>query len=223
MKKVKFDYYFQKASEISEYTKFKRIGIIPYFKKEDETFLFMMLDNTHNQITDCGGLPYPSETWIETAIRETKEESRNTFVFTKEQILEKGDVFWRQDHRIAVVFMDISDSINNETVAGYLCYLYRISFFNGVMNKDNNNTLENSDLFFFNVKELLTLIRNTSRIFKPVKLLLSKFFSYQTKILPEYISKSKRQVLKPPELSETMTLQSHHYESSEHILTIEMI
>lgn len=175
MKKRKMNYYLQDPKMIPETTVFRRIGIIPYFKNDDEISLFMMLDSTYKELTDCGGIPKLNESWIDAAIRETEEESRSMFSFKRECIMNKGHIFWREDYSIAIIFMNISHMIENKDKAVCICDNYKTSYINGIENNDIKDRLENSDMFFYNIKEISDLAKKKKQIYYPVKMLLLKF------------------------------------------------
>lgn len=173
MKKY-MNYFLTPAFALPENTPFKRVGIIPYFR-EPELHFFLMLDSKYQELTDCGGLPHTGETWIETAIRETEEESRNKFKFSYEYILNSGHVVWREDLRIAIIFIDVSMNISNKLMASNICYSYRVDYLNGIESKDKRHNLENSDMFFYSLQEMESLVKNDKKIFRIVRLLLLKF------------------------------------------------
>lgn len=176
MKKRKMNYYLQNTKLIPEDTIFKRIGIIPYFiNKDDDVSMFLMLDSKYKELTDCGGFPKINESWIDAAIRETEEESRNFFTFKKECIIDRGRIFWREDHSIAIIFMDVSNIIQDSEKAMILCDNYRLSYGKGIENKDMKERLENSDMFFYNISEISNLAKKKKQIYYPVKMLLLKF------------------------------------------------
>ena len=161
---------------IPEETVFKRIGIIPYFKnKDDNISLFMMLDSTYKELTDCGGIPKINESWIDAAIRETDEESRSIFSFKRECIMDKGHIFWREDYSIAIIFMNVSHIIEDVDKANCFCNKYKISYSEGIENNDTKDRLENSDMFFYNIDQISDLVRKKKQVYYPVKMLLLKF------------------------------------------------
>lgn len=206
MKGRKMNYYFQSAMDVPESTPFKRIGIIPYFFNQEEIHLFLMLDANYNELTDCGGLPKKGETWIETAIRETSEESREFFNFTRECILESGSVFWREDHRIAIVFMNVSHRFPNLLTADSFCYKYRQSYLDGKFQKDRKELLENSDMVYHSLDTIKVMARHTNRIYIPVKRLLMKFTKTHPRTLFPPVSEPKYSTLEEmrPILEELM-------------------
>jgi hypothetical protein len=177
--KRKMNYFLTPAYSIPEDTPFKRIGIIPYFKENEMPNFFLMLDSKFKELTDCGGIPKPNEKWLETAIRETEEESRNKFSFSPEQILNEGNVFWREDHRIAIIFINVSNIIPTKINAAETCYMYRVDYIKGIIDKDKRHRLENSDMFFYDIKETLSLAKQYGRMYMPVRLLLLKFIYRQ--------------------------------------------
>jgi hypothetical protein len=185
MIKRKMNYHLHSAKDLlekfPEEASFKRIGIIPYFLNNEDLFLFLMLDSKFGELTDCGGLPKNEEHWIDTAIRETEEESRNFFSFSKEFILDHGTVFFREDHSIAIIFMNISCKISTIEAAEAMCYKYRKSYLRGITCKDKRHRLENSDMFFYSLAEITVLAKQKKQIYYPVKMLLLKFIHTRVK------------------------------------------
>lgn len=177
--KRKMTYFLKKAEKVPKEQPFKRVGIIPYFIHDGEIFLFLMLDSKFGELTDCGGLPKPKETWMETAIRETDEESRSFFKFKRECILDKGDLFWREDNRIAIIFMDVSSKFRTKNAASSFCYRYRVSYLRGIRQKDHRNRLENSDMIYYSLNQINYMVKYTRQIYFPVKMLLLKFLRMQ--------------------------------------------
>lgn len=169
--KVFYNYFVANASELPDDYIFKRVGIIPYFYHNNEPNYFLMLDSKFQEWTDCGGSPKIWETWIDTAIRETKEESRGFFNFEKKYIKNKGVVCWREDHRIAIVFFPIK--IFNIYHAESLCHRYRRDYIKGIELKDHRNLLENSDIQYYTEKEIRKDLKN---VYKIVRCLLRAFF-----------------------------------------------
>lgn len=170
-KKKFYNYNLTEVKNISNEIKFKRIGIIPYFMINNIPYYFLMRDSTFKEWTDCGGSPENNENWIDTAIRETKEESRSFFNFTKQKIYNSGIVCWREDYRIATIFVPIK--ITNFNRAYIICYKYRCDYLKGIEKKDSHVTLENSDLNFYS-EEMIK--KENKNIYKLVRCLLRAFF-----------------------------------------------
>ena len=172
----KLSYFFTPTHSLPENVPFKRIGIIPYFRNhtDDQIYFFLMLDSKFHELTDCGGLPKSKEKWIDTAIRETDEESRGKFKFLPEEVLNRGIVGWKEDHRIAIIFMDVTYLIPSKMHASHTCHLYRSDYLRGIYLKDKRHRLENSDMFFYNSSELLWLSRQDKKVYYPVKIMLLK-------------------------------------------------
>lgn len=174
----KMNYFFAPIDGIPETLPFKRVGIVPFFVENEIPNFFLMLDSKFKELTDCGGLPKDNEAWLETAIRETEEESRGIFIFDKNYISKSGLVFWREDFRIAIIFVDITCRIKNSTRAGALCHRYRIDYLRGIERKDRRDRLENSDMHFYKENEIKDVCRNNGKIYIPVKMLFLKFFRH---------------------------------------------
>lgn len=169
--KVSYNYLTAKASEIPEDFTFKRVGIIPYFFHQSVPYYFLMMDSKFQEWTDCGGVPKYWESWVDTAIRETKEESRGFFKFDKNFLLSRGTVCWREDHRIAIIFCPFK--IVNLKHADSLCHRYRRDYLKGIERKDQRHLLENSDIDYYTEKR----IKDESKtIYKLVRCLLRAFF-----------------------------------------------
>lgn len=172
------NYFLTPAFALPENISFSRIGIIPYFRDSEchrsDLNFFLMLDAKFNELTDCGGLPKKEESWIDTAIRETEEESRGKFFFTREQLLNEGHIFWREDHRIAIIFININYRVPTKLHAADMCYRYRLDYLKGLMSKDKRHLLENSEMFFYDINELLLVAKQGGRIYTPVRMLLLK-------------------------------------------------
>lgn len=177
---VKMNYYLTPAWAIPDKTFFKRIGIIPYFFHNNEKYFFMMLDSKYEEITDCGGIPKTNEKWINTAIRETKEESRNIFNFNREYIMNNGILYWREDCNIAVIFVNITELIKDLDIASSVCYYYRLDYLKGISSKDKRHFLENSDMFYYNIKTISTLLKQKNKIYNPIRMLFSKLIKTKT-------------------------------------------
>lgn len=173
--KRKMNYFLTPAYALPENIPFQRVGIIPYFIEDTLPSFFLMRDSKFQELTDCGGLPKPGESWMDTAIRETEEESRDKFKFTNEQVMNEGQVFWREDRRIAIVFIDVSCNIPTRMHAAEACYKYRSDYLEGIVCKDKRHRLENSDMFFHTTKEAHNLVKNVGRVYTPVRMLLLKF------------------------------------------------
>lgn len=172
------NYFFTPIDGIPETLLFKRVGIVPFFIENEVPNFFLMLDSKFKELTDCGGLPKDNESWIETAIRETEEESRGTFIFDKNYISKSGLVFWREDFRIAIIFVDVTPRIKNSIKAGAVCHRYRIDYLRGIERKDRRDRLENSDMNFYKENEIKDVCRNSGKIYIPVKMLFLKFFRH---------------------------------------------
>lgn len=172
----KMNYFFTPLDEISEKTPFKRVGIVPFFIEDEVPYFFLMIDSKFQEITDCGGLPKENESWIETAIRETEEESRGTFIFNRGYLFKFGIVYWREDHRIAIIFVDITAKVKNSIRAGAVCHRYRIDYLKGIEKRDKKDRLENSDMHFYKEQEIKEIWKSTGKIYIPVKRLFQKFF-----------------------------------------------
>lgn len=178
----KMNYFFTPIEGISETSPFKRVGIVPFFienqdEKQDLNF-FLMLDSKFQELTDCGGLPKENESWIETAIRESEEESRGIFTFDQRYISRYGIVFWREDYRIAIIFVDVTSRVKNSIKASDLCNKFRNDYLKGIEKKDKRERLENSDMNFYKEKEIKEVCRTNKKIYIPVKRLFQKFFYY---------------------------------------------
>lgn len=173
--KRKMNYHLNPAREMSDNIQFSRIGIIPYFIHNDSHHFFLMLDAKYQEITDCGGLPKAGETWIETAIRETEEESRGVFSFNQTEVRSSGTIFSREDNRIAIIFLNINHRISTPVEAANVCYNYRVDFIRGVKSRDRRERLENSDMLFYTKSELKSQC-DKNKVYLPVRRLMTKFF-----------------------------------------------
>lgn len=185
----KMNYRLMPVKDVPENIFFDRVGIVPFFIENTTPKFFLMMDSKFNELTDCGGLPKSGEKWLDTALRETREESRGFFDFDKDQIIEEGFVFWREDNRIAIIFIDITAKVRNSVRAGALCHRYRTDYLLGIENRDKRERLENSDMNFLNKDTILEFCRNKGKIYIPVKMLFLKFFRHKYDF--ELLEKSK--------------------------------
>lgn len=169
--KIIYNYAMKKVSEVPEDMGFKRVGIIPYFIFKGIHHYFLMRDSKFDEWTDCGGSPEANETWLDTAIRETKEESRQFFRFDKNFVLNNGYICWREDLRIAIIFCQFK--IHDLRHASSICHKYRRDFLKGIERRDHRKTLENSDLDFYTQERIK---KEGQTIYKLVRCLLRAFF-----------------------------------------------
>ena len=201
MKRI-MSYTIKPAREVPGSLHFKRVGIIPYFfnhigerevspevastgsrdspsgsrdSPSPSRHFIMMLDAKYKEWTDCGGSPKQRENWLDTAIRETREESRGFFRFTRNFVLNNGHIVWREDFRIAVIFVNITKWMNCLIKARNLCNKYKLDYNKGLNDCDDTDRLENCEMEVYGEEELRSLCKE-DKIYIPVRRLLQKLF-----------------------------------------------
>ena len=155
---------------------YKRAGTVPFFidRNTGKIYFFLMIDRVYRQLTDCGGRPARNEDWIDTAIRETREESRGFFSFTRDQIHESLVCINNKTLNL-IVFVDISSHLNTVGEAYKLCNLYRKDFIRGSSKHDKSKYLENSMMKFYHFQGLYDVLESGETVYRPVRLMLKRF------------------------------------------------
>ena len=122
---IKINIMFKTVREIPASIKssIQRIGTIPVTRYMDKTYFALAIDFQYGELTDFGGMKYTRrpETFIETAIRETREESCGVFFFTEKQIEESPAI---ADDSTCIVFVNVSDQNKKYQVPYGLQTLY---------------------------------------------------------------------------------------------------
>lgn len=176
-----------RGQELSPKTMFKRIGIIPYFMKDEMPFFFLMVDANFNEITDAGGLSYRREKWARAASRETREETRGIFNYSITDIENRGIVVYRHDYSIAIVFMQEPNMTFEDSLM--VTGLYQASYREGISMCDRKETLENSSMIVLSIQELSKIIKakpvssgsptgmaGEMKVYRPVRFILRHMF-----------------------------------------------
>lgn len=132
-----------------------RAGVIPYVIHEGSVMILLVLDCRYGQLTDAGGKVKDGENWIDAALREGDEETRNIFSFRdrQEEILDTGTVLFNYYKNMASILVPVSGDPYTLSIN------YCLSFREGLRRGDPIESMENWMLIPVSVNDLYRLCK----------------------------------------------------------------
>ncbi len=130
---------------------FNRSGIVPYCRRDTEIDFFFMIDARYGQMTDAGGRVSYRETFVDAAIREASEETRDFFDFrtSRRDIVENGIAIFDDDRTIIIIMVEVSVSSPFD-----ICQKYQSDFDIGLKRGDKHSRLENRCMIIIDIASL---------------------------------------------------------------------
>jgi hypothetical protein len=133
---------------------FKRASIIPFFVLEDVKYYALFLDSRYRELTDCGGAVKKGENFLDSSIRELKEESLEIIDLTSfRKVL--GGCKCYYDHERIVIFVQTTKKTlyENSSLAYIRKYQEKVvGYFNGII--PDLSTLENCYLLWLSDSQI---------------------------------------------------------------------